>query len=80
MKSLRRPALFFVLLSAPLSAFAHPGHDGDHDFTWTFSHLAAHPLATLGCFLLIGAGALAAWQIAQWSERSAQPKAAPLKR
>jgi hypothetical protein len=32
---------------------AHPGHDGEHDVTWDFGHLAAHPLATVVCFAVI---------------------------
>jgi hypothetical protein len=35
-------------------ANAHPGHDG-HELTWDFSHLAQHPLATMGCAAVIGA-------------------------
>jgi hydrogenase/urease accessory protein HupE len=71
MKTLRRPAFVAAAFAAPLSAFAHPGHDGDHDFTWTFSHLVAHPLATLGCLALIAIGACVAWRIARWSEHPA---------
>lgn len=33
---------------------AHPGHDGDHGLTWDLRHLAEHPLATAGCFALVG--------------------------
>jgi hydrogenase/urease accessory protein HupE len=38
-------------------ARAHPGHDGHEggDFTWDFSHLASHPLATAACVLMVGA-------------------------
>ncbi|HVU23389.1 MAG TPA: HupE/UreJ family protein [Opitutus sp.] len=43
MKTLLRRCSLFVALLAPLSAFAHPGHDG-HDFTWDFSAGFAHPL------------------------------------
>lgn len=68
--SVRRVALLATLL-APASAFAHPGHEGDHDFTWTFSHLVDHPLATLSCFALIATGALIAWRLATWAERAA---------
>ncbi len=37
-------------------ARAHPGHDGHEggDFTWDFSHLAAHPLATAACMVVVG--------------------------
>lgn len=38
-------------------ASAHPGHDG-HEVTWDFEHLAAHPLATVGCAVVVG---VAAW-------------------
>ncbi|HEY1109051.1 MAG TPA: hypothetical protein VGE76_10475 [Opitutaceae bacterium] len=36
-------------------AEAHPGHDG-HDLTWDFSHLAQHPVATMSCAMVVGAG------------------------
>ncbi len=49
MKAPRRFALASLALAAPAALLAHPGHDGDHDFTWDFSHLAAHPFATLFC-------------------------------
>lgn len=43
---LRSVLLGAALFSAlPLVAHAHPGHD-DHELTWDFSHLAAHPFAT----------------------------------
>jgi hypothetical protein len=44
-----------LVLATPLSALAHPGH-GDPDFTWEFSHLAANPIATLGCVLVLAGG------------------------
>lgn len=39
-----------------VAARAHPGHDGHEggDFTWDFSHLASHPLATAACALVVG--------------------------
>ena len=42
---------------------AHPGHDGHENggFTWDFSHLATHPLATLGCVALLAALVWAGW-------------------
>jgi hydrogenase/urease accessory protein HupE len=46
---LRVLALTTSLLAAPSLALAHPGHDGDHGLTWEFSHLAAHPFATVLC-------------------------------
>jgi len=54
-----RSAALFSVLSATV-AQAHPGHDGHEggDFTWDFSHLASHPLATLGCALVVS---LAIW-------------------
>lgn len=42
-----------ALTLAPAAALAHPGHDGDHGFTWDFSHLAAHPLATIACLTVL---------------------------
>lgn len=53
--SARSAALAFALSAA--IARAHPGHDGHEggDFTWDFSHLASHPLATAACFLIVGA-------------------------
>jgi hydrogenase/urease accessory protein HupE len=46
------PALFLVSMSPLL---AHPGHDDGHELTWELGHLAAHPLATAACLLLIAA-------------------------
>lgn len=42
MKTARRLALLALAVAAPLSAFAHPGHEG-HDLTWDFSGGFAHP-------------------------------------
>jgi hypothetical protein len=51
-----------------LIASAHPGHD-DPDFTWEYSHLVAHPAATLICFgAIIGAAAIA-WFLVRRSQR-----------
>lgn len=47
---------------SPVAAFAHPGHD-DHDFTWEFSHLAAHPVATLLCFIVLAALTWTVWRL-----------------
>lgn len=49
MKAPRRFAFSFLAFATPAALLAHPGHDGDHDFTWDFSHLLAHPVATLFC-------------------------------
>ena len=60
----RHPALFVLTvlsLAAAPAALAHPGHDG-HELTWDFSHLTAHPLATLSCFLAISALAWIGWR------------------
>lgn len=63
-RSLPLAAVFFA--SAVL-AHAHPGHDGD-ELTWDFGHLAAHPLATAGCALVLVAGAWGAAKLvsASW--------------
>ena len=50
--------LAFVLSSAVVQA--HPGHD-DHKLTWDFSHLAAHPLATIGCLAVVAAAGGLCW-------------------
>jgi hypothetical protein len=44
-------------------AQAHPGHDGGHDLTWDFGHLAQHPVATLVWTTLIGAAVWSSWQL-----------------
>lgn len=49
-----------ISLAAAPVAFAHPGHGG-HELTWDYGHLAAHPIATLGCFLVIIALAEIGW-------------------
>jgi len=53
--SVRSAALGFAFSAA--IARAHPGHGGHEggDFTWDFSHLASHPLATAACVLMVGA-------------------------
>jgi len=51
-----RPLLFATAFALPALAHAHPGHDGDHDFGWDFDHLAAHPLATLLCVMVLTVG------------------------
>ena len=59
--------LTFATLTAPAALFAHPGHDGDHDFTWDFSHLAAHPVATFFCATVLG---VAVWAIVRATRSS----------
>lgn len=77
----RHPA-FFVLtalsLAAAPAALAHPGHDG-HELTWDFSHLAAHPLATLGCFTVISVLALVGWRSLRPASDTQTGKAAAAK-
>jgi hydrogenase/urease accessory protein HupE len=44
-------------------ALAHPGHDGHEgggEFAWDFTHLGAHPVATLACVVVFG---VAAWML-----------------
>lgn len=44
-------------------ALAHPGHDGHEgggEFSWDFTHLGAHPVATLACVVVFG---VAAWML-----------------
>lgn len=48
-------------LLAPAIAMADPGHDG-HEMTWDLGHLAEHPLATIGCFLVVAAASWATWR------------------
>ena len=60
LSSVRSAALAFAFSAAV--ARAHPGHDGHEggDFTWDFSHLVSHPLATAACVLMVGAALWAA--------------------
>lgn len=65
---MKNPFRFSRLLAltaalAPLTALAHPGHDGDHGLEWDFGHLAEHPLATLTCVLVLGAIGWTAWRM-----------------
>jgi hypothetical protein len=54
--SFRRAAtLSAQILASTASLAAHPGHDDGHELTWELGHLAAHPLATAACLLLIAA-------------------------
>ena len=57
-------ALLALFLAIVPSALAHPGHEG-HELTWDFNHLAAHPLATISCFIVIGAMAWMGWRALQ---------------
>lgn len=54
--NLSRVTLSAAFLASASVALAHPGHDG-HDLTWDFQHLAANPVATLLCAVVI-AGAV----------------------
>lgn len=61
---LRRSLPYVSLLTLfPALASAHPGHEGDA-LTWDYQHLVAHPLATLGCFAVLAAGAGVVYLIA----------------
>jgi hydrogenase/urease accessory protein HupE len=77
----RSLAPFAAFLALASLAHAHPGHDGDHEVTWEFSHLVAHPLATLMCLAVIAAGAGLAWLLVRRAQaerlqslRGSQPK------
>jgi hydrogenase/urease accessory protein HupE len=54
----------------PALAYAHPGHD-DHELTWEFSHLAAHPLATLGCVAFLAVGGWVVWRLVSGTSKRA---------
>ncbi|ACB77484.1 hypothetical protein [Opitutus terrae] len=74
MHSSLRPFVGGVLLAAlPALAHAHPGHD-DPEITWDFSHLVAHPLATIGCLLVIAGGIWLAWHFARRSAKPPRPR------
>ncbi len=54
----RRLSAAAVLPVLAAVAQAHPGHDGHEgggEFTWDFSHLAAHPFATAAFVAVVGA-------------------------
>ncbi len=53
--SARLSLLAIGFMAAAGTARAHPGHDG-HELTWDFSHLAQHPVATISCAMVVGAG------------------------
>ena len=65
--TLRSTLIATALVALPSFAHAHPGHD-DHDITWDFSHLVAHPLATLGCLGVLAASAWMVWRFTQWCD------------
>ena len=69
MKNALRRSLPFAFTFSALAteAFAHPGHDG-HELTWDLGHLVTHPLATLGCAVVLLVGA---WAVAQLLESGA---------
>jgi hypothetical protein len=69
MKSLRRIALALAGFLAPLAAFAHPGHDGPHDFEWDFDHFVEHPFATIACLAVVGLAGWAAWKLVSAKKR-----------
>jgi hypothetical protein len=60
--SLRTFVSISLLAVVPTLVHAHPGHD-DPDFTWEYSHLAAHPIATLFCFGTLAGVAWLLWRV-----------------
>lgn len=59
--TLRLWVLMLLCLLTTVSAQAHPGHDGHEDggdFTWTYSHVTAHPVASA---LWVAAVVLLVW-------------------
>ena len=59
--ALRLWVLMLLCLLTTVSAQAHPGHDGHEDggdFTWTYSHVTAHPVASV---LWVAAVVLLVW-------------------
>jgi len=74
MKSFSRRALTptAAFLATAALAQAHPGH-GDHDFTWDFTHLATHPVATFLCFGLFAAAVWGVSKLTQPTTESLQP-------
>ena len=73
-----RSLLAASLLFLPTLAFAHPGHDGEHDFGWDFDHFASHPLATLACAAVVVAGGWAVWRLL--NSAASRPKTDRVKR
>ncbi len=66
-------ATAFLLLASV--ARAHPGHDG-HELTWDFSHLAQHPIATMGCAAVVGAAVAVLVQVLR---RRSEPRVQSLR-
>ncbi len=66
-------ATAFLLLAS--AARAHPGHDG-HELTWDFSHLAQHPIATMGCAAVVGAAVAVLVQVLR---RRSEPRVQSLR-
>lgn len=65
--SFARPALLACAALLPMTAFAHPGHDGGHDggLTWDFIGETLHRLTSpyhLAPALIAGAVAVFAWR------------------
>lgn len=51
--------LMVLLAALPAIAFAHPGHEGDHELTWDFGSGLGHVhygQALVAALLLVGAG------------------------
>jgi hypothetical protein len=72
MISLRRAwVLPALLLVSAGTVWAHPGHDDGHELTWELGHLAAHPLATAACLVMVGA---AGWAGVQLFRRATAPQ------
>ena len=64
-RAFRHLPLAAVLPVFAAVAQAHPGHDGHEgggEFTWDFSHLAAHPFATAAAVAVI---VVAVWMVAK---------------
>jgi len=60
MKKLIQKILAILLLAAPLSGYAHPGHGQENP--WSPLHYLTHPQHMLVVYMLIGVGATwAAW-------------------
>lgn len=60
----RVPGHVAVVTALASVARAHPGHDGHEgggEFAWDFTHLAAHPLATLAFVALAGVSVALLW-------------------
>ena len=71
-----RSLLIATAFAVPALAYAHPGHDGDHDFVWDFEHVTSHPLATILCLSVLAAGGWAVWRLVKSAKaaKSSQAK------